>query len=229
MNKLVFSWFLHLHRWHREWDRKKGGYVPALSIWSMRHAYPPPGRLGDLSAAMCAAGKWARCTSHLPLRGAVNYNPICSTNCCSPECRIPCWLQYSQKGQLSRPRISDRRHVHGRQTYRPTAATWSCGRWAGPCAEMATTAATALLGKGLGASGDHRPHSHNLVVTFFACIKKEARWQLWFKLMKVVVRRRVKEWQDADCHNWACVVADLRQAFSFLVVTSVVKQPRFLA
>lgn len=50
-------------------------------------------QLGALSPAMCAAGKQARCTSCLPLRGAVNYNPICSTNCCSPECRIPLRLK----------------------------------------------------------------------------------------------------------------------------------------
>lgn len=33
------------------------------------------------------------CTSCLPLKGAVNYHPICSTNCCDSECRIPLWLK----------------------------------------------------------------------------------------------------------------------------------------
>lgn len=108
---------------------------------------PPPRRLhkwaarqlGALSAAMCAAGQWARCTSRLPLRGAVNYKPICSTNRCSSACRILRWLQNPQKRELSRLRLPSRMGVCGRQTYGKTATTWSRGRWAGPWAEMAVT------------------------------------------------------------------------------------------
>lgn len=65
-------------------------------------------QLGALSAAMCAAGQWARCTSHLCLRGPVNNKPSCSTNRCSPACRIFRWLQNPQKRQLSRLQFSNR-------------------------------------------------------------------------------------------------------------------------
>lgn len=83
---------------HRTWQ-EKGAYI-CPPLWSMSPASPHcflPSRtawqLGALSPAMCAAGKRARCTSHAPLGGAGNYNPICSTNCCSPECRIPLCLK----------------------------------------------------------------------------------------------------------------------------------------
>lgn len=46
--------------------------------------------------------------------------------------------------------------------------------------------------------------------------------------LETITRIRVKEGQDADCHNRARVAADPRQALSFPVVTSVVKQPQFL-
>lgn len=88
---------------HRTWQEKSGYVCPPL--WSTSpassHCSLPSGtaqQLGALSPAMCAVGKWACCTSHAPLRGAGNYNPICSTNCCSPECRIPLCLKNATEG-----------------------------------------------------------------------------------------------------------------------------------
>lgn len=212
---------LRLHRWHREWDRNEGGCVPALSNWSRSRAcLPRPLQsgtarwLGALSAAMCAAGRQARCTWRLPPRGAINYNPICSTNSCSPDCRILHWLPDWQGGQLSRPRLSHSRAVRGRKTYGPTAATSSCGWWTGPCAEMAATTATALLEKRpvreQPASGGHRLRSLSLVV-----------YQERGEVTPAIQanggnHKNTREGKtELSRHNWACVAAGLRQAFSF--------------
>lgn len=135
---------------------------------------------------------------------------------------FPSGLKMPQKGQQSKPWQPDMRGVRGRQTYRPTAATQSCWWWPGPWAETAAIGSTAPAGErtGLGAAALQRGQAPRpqLYTNFLCGIKREASWQLWFKLMKLIRRIHVKEGQAV----WAHVAADPRQAFSFPVVTPLV-------
>lgn len=75
---------------------------------------PPSGphsgtaRPRELSAAARAAGERAGCALRQPLRGALNYNPICSTNRRGPERWTPPWLQNSQRRQTGGVCVADR-------------------------------------------------------------------------------------------------------------------------
>lgn len=61
---------------------------PVLVLPPLLHARTAGQHGSSMTSHACSG-----CTLCLPLKGAVNYLPICSTNCCDSECRIPLWLK----------------------------------------------------------------------------------------------------------------------------------------
>lgn len=153
---------------------------PVLVLPPLLHARTAGQHGSSMTSHACSG-----CTLCLPLKGAVNYLPICSTNCCDSECRIPLWLKNATE-RAAEQALTARHEGCVWQTDLRTdcccntilvAMGWDGMGWARPWAETAAPGSTAPAGDRarLAAAGVRRgrPHALTFTPTFFVALREK--------------------------------------------------------